>query len=170
MNIIFLDCDGVVNSSEFYLGSSLFEHGFDLQRAVEIFKCSPESLVAPNLLGHVKDLCLSLDASIVISSSWRLHYGKDDFIRIFDSKGWSNAPVIDLTKDLRSEGKCRGDEVQLWLDTHSVDDYVIIDDMNDFHLDQNLFKTNFNYGFTKKCVQKVVKMMPSDYAISANPS
>ena len=170
MNIIFLDFDGVINSDEFYMDSSLFEHGFDLQRSLEIFAHSPKLLIDPKLLGHVKDLCSSLDASIVISSSWRIYCEKDDFIRMFDFHGWSNAPIIDLTKALRSEGKCRGDEVQLWLDTHSVDDYIIIDDVDNFHLDQNFFKTDFNYGFTKECLQQVVNMMPSAYAISPTPN
>jgi len=168
MNIIFLDIDGVVNSDSFYIDSPLFERGFDVQTALEIFKQSPELLIDKKLLGHVKELSSILDASIVITSKWRFFCGKDDFLRMFDFHGWSNAPIIDLTKDLRSEGKCRGDEVQLWLDTHSVNDYVIIDDIDDFHRGQNFFKAHINYGFTKECLQQAVNMMPSDYAISAS--
>jgi len=162
MNIIFLDFDGVINSDEFYIGSPSFERGFDLQRCFEIFARTPELLIDTKLLDHVKDLCSRLDASIVISSSWRIYYEKEAFIRMFDFHGWANAPIIDATKDLRSEGKCRGDEVQLWLDTHNVDNYVIIDDVDDFHLDQNFFMTDFKDGFTQQHIQQIVNKMQSD--------
>lgn len=122
MNVIFVDFDGVLVNT---IDSAVAYHALfpDLPDRSTMF-----DQVAVGLLKHVCDLA---PAKMVISSTWRIGRTVADFIAIFESCGWKDAPVIGLT-GRGGAGTCRGDEIQQWLDANPVvTNYAIIDDDSD---------------------------------------
>lgn len=135
--IIFLDFDGVLNSSlskEIKIHNkekeSILEHYID-QTNLDILKLATEKT----------------GAQLVISSTWRKdHYfigDKKDLVSIIDcfknlfaKHGWLNAPIINITPTLSG---FRGEEVAVFLDNYfeKIDDYLILDDGSDFFYDIN---------------------------------
>ena len=105
MKVLFLDVDGVLNST---------------QRAKAGF--SYETL-DPRAI-HWLQYIAANSVAIVVSSSWRNHYPKEELVERL------RVPVFGTTPWLR--GPPRGTEIAVWLGQHpSVDRYAIIDDDND---------------------------------------
>lgn len=122
--IIFLDFDGVLNSVDSAIAFWCMDKN----------KHPHEDRLDAVSVGLIRHLCEETDAKIVISSVWRLGRTVQDFVDIFKLYGWDNAPVIDRTASLsrtQMSGDRRGREIQLWLDQHPVDSYVIFDDDSD---------------------------------------
>lgn len=119
MNIIFLDIDGVLNS-------------IDSMIAFHWRKLEPyETRLDEVSIGLLRNLVEAADAKIVISSTWRIGRVVEDFIKIFEHYGWTNAPVIGMTGRGGRE-TVRGDEIQEWIDKNNVGYYyAIIDDDSD---------------------------------------
>lgn len=162
MKIIFLDIDGVLNvisQTRDKYGSNFHQHFID----------------------NLRTLIDTTDAKIVISSSWRTG-GDEGSNTMKNMWKFRNLPgeVIDITPDLYytysgpdgDDDYCRGDEIQLWLDTHKeITNYVILDDDNDMLPTQmeNFVRTNHNlkhpdcvdrgYGLTKICTEKAIKIL-----------
>jgi hypothetical protein len=139
LRLIFLDIDGVLNSSvhlEFKALSMPDESIFlSLDPAASI---NQENL---NLLHILVD---KTQSQIVISSTWRKdryfvdpHASEaikiEKFKDLFAQKGWINAPIIGTTPVLSG---FRGQEVATFLDDfsrhHRIDDYLIFDDDSDY--------------------------------------
>lgn len=157
MRIIFLDIDGVLNSTR----SSFSNFGYPSpSRVFELSKTSIGRAVSvakfdPIAVGVVRRLCNDLDLKIVLSSTWRKHKDYMDLASIL------NLPIIGRTPDLPSG--FRGDEVQLWIDrTPPVADfkYAIIDDDSDFHEYQKPFfvKTSIRNGITWENVERIMEI------------
>ena len=163
---IFLDIDGVLNSSrsvlakigvvcasqpqcEAYLDlidSITYEPAYGAKFAL---KC-----VDPVCVGLVNRLIKESGASVVLSSTHRMHF--DDNVP-YGSKEHRELLVlylramglliedIDVTPVLH---QIRGEEVRAYLDAHTeITEYVILDDSQDFHADQPLVHCNATYGF-----------------------
>ena len=63
------------------------------------------------------------DAKVVITSTWRVQHSLEQLRNIFKIRGF-RGEIIDKTNIIGS----RGEEIQEWLDTHSINKYVVIDD------------------------------------------
>lgn len=125
MKVLFLDVDGVLNS----INTTSFKNN---PWPTDPYMCF--------LVGKIQ---LDTDCAIVVSSSWRHHPEGMELLR----KRFNN--VIDKTG---SDGRCRGDEIQAWLDQHpEVTAYAILDDDADMLVGQaeNFFKTTFQDGLTE---------------------
>lgn len=162
MKIIFLDLDGVLNICR----SERDEFG---------------SLFHEDFVQNLKRIVDETSAKIVISSSWRSD-GLDVMQKMWKHR---NLPgdVIGVTCDcvqIVENGDCefydmveRGHEIQEWIDTHDVDNYVIIDDDNDMLQSQrNNFvrcmnpkhpdKIDIGYGLTKECANMAIKILNNE--------
>ena len=150
MKVIFLDIDGVLNVD--YCGHDDYGNYFNY--------------IQVNNLKHIIE---KTDAKIVISSSWRfsgLHVMKSMW-------EYRKLPgeVIDITPfevDLVYKGffkyydeVSRGDEIQWWINTYKPENYVIIDDVEDFLDNQlnNFVKTKENIGLTKKLAEEAIEIL-----------
>lgn len=160
-NIIFLDIDGVVNS---------FDNLRSLYRWVRL-NYSQEQIVKDQLIpkytrdefGQLFDercirwlecIVTKTNAKIVISSTWRLNGGLQRMKDLWKYRGLPGT-VIDITS---RGGETRGEEVKRWLEENDdTDNYVIIDDVDDFENDQNFVQTNGNYGITMETYYKCVE-------------
>lgn len=156
MNIIYLDIDGVLNCSD--------EHQSMSHDPLENFR-------AP-LVRNLNRLCLEGDASIVISSSWRvLIPDVVSWNEIFEAwakklNEYNFMSVIDITG--RSSNGFRGREVY---ENFSVlneyfgekINYVCIDDDTDFYDNQPLIRTDPQYGLTHECVDDAIRCLKSGW-------
>lgn len=159
MFIIFLDIDGVLNSVE----STVAYHHLRGHPTTIYSETDRLDLIAIGLLKYLVDVT---DAKIVVSSTWRLNYSLKQFVDIFATYEWANAPFIGKT-GRGGIGSVRGDEIQEWLDANkdTVTNYVIIDDDSDMLEDQlpHFVNTSGTTGFTlvNLCEALTILGMPS---------
>jgi hypothetical protein len=102
VNIIFLDCDGVLN-----------HRGCDFSTDV--------TPVDPACVARAIRIAREGDAKFVVSSSWRY----DDWRMILVDRGIPGELLLDRTPLDRIT---RGREITEWLDEHLVHAYVVLDD------------------------------------------
>lgn len=143
MKIIFLDIDGVLNTSETFK-EIYYEFKETGKRRVEIDLKRVE---------YLKRIVDATDAKIVLSSTWRFFFNKED-----DKLIPRNKSAIDLVEILnnyelaiyditpRDSKGMRCNEINAWLYDKDVESFVIIDDdsfdLQEF-VDKELIKTSF---------------------------
>lgn len=138
MKVLFLDVDGVLNSTRTCVAFG----GYPFELDDGSF-----DMVAIALLQR---LCAAADVSVVFSSAWRLHCDFRDAGKAF------GLPIIDRTPSLCGP---RGAEIAAWLAQHpEVEQYAIIDDDADMLPGQlpHFVKTDPHEGlswqaFTRLC-------------------
>lgn len=171
MKILFLDIDGVLNSTRSSLAfansgepnqiiaplafSTVPEYGEPVY-AQETFRLDPVAI------GLLRRVIADTGAKIVISSSWRNGSAVEHFHKMFDCYGWDTREIIiDFTPQF---GRIRGDEINKWFEKNQhlgVTHYVIVDDHADFYppQQQHLVQTNLNIGFSHvthfQCIEKL---------------
>lgn len=131
MKILFLDIDGVLNSTRTCVAFGGFPHEFSQIGAFD--------QVAIRLLQR---LCDSAGVQVVLSSAWRL---SNEARAAGDALG---LPIIDRTPYICGP---RGGEIQHWLDRHpDVECYAIVDDDADMLPAQmpRFVKTSGHEGLT----------------------
>jgi len=143
MKIIFLDCDGVLNS---------MECGFGVPQDDKIQK-----------LSKIVD---ATDAKIILSSSWRyaeryedsqgvkmLYNSLVNHLKEFGIFIYDSTPIL---------GTQRGLEIDAWLKSskENIEAFVILDDDDDMepHLD-HLVKTDYRYGLSDENVKKAIQIL-----------
>ena len=155
MKIIFLDIDGVLNSQE--LAEQLCNKGIKCHGDDGVYNFLDE-----NIIDDLSKFCEKKEINIVITSSWR-HFYFDDTIKDFTKYKYKKLhPLIPyiigqtprLYKEKENGGSeqlCRGDEIQYYIDTFNIKNYVILDDDSDM-LDKQ--KSHFIQIDTKKGLKK----------------
>jgi hypothetical protein len=165
MRIIFLDMDGVLNSSKY----------FDSLGAAEYDGLSfGAGQIDPDAVELLDQLVDASDADIVISSSWRLIWNYHEIAEMLKGRGFKNHDRI-IGQTNVADDDHRGNEVQDWLDTDRerqvVDEdaqptiaYVILDDNNTFHSNQQavFVHTNADVGLTPRDVALAVKILEGE--------
>lgn len=145
MNVIFLDFDGVLNSRKYCLSQ--------VKGGVAI---DPAKMVL------LKQLVDATGAQIVLSTSWREHWQKDDSTgreidRIFRTYGLR---ILDKTPML---GAGREQEIKTWLDDHpEVMNFVVLDDafLGAEYLKGHFVKTSYYVsGLNEADVQKAIGIL-----------
>lgn len=139
MKVIFLDIDGVLNStrSAAALGGMPWP-GLKKERDWHLFD--------PVAVGLLRRACEKTGAVCVLSSSWRAHL---DDAGLQDLAQRLGVQIIDRTRETRG-AEIRGVQIAEWLQAHpEVDTYVILDDDSDMLDEQKerFVKTNFREGF-----------------------
>jgi len=166
--IIFLDCDGVLNSE-----ASLME----------------DDALEEALLLNLKELVEKTGAKIILSSSWRVMFNPlRRLMNRLDKVGlhlsgltregvsWKWIEENNLQKKVRRkdattnwEGRHieftddRGAEILKWLSEHDTCKFVILDDDIDdiipYFSKEVVIKTNFKTGLTKENVEKAIQIL-----------
>lgn len=129
--VLFLDIDGVVNSTRTQVAFGAYPHTLKEQH-----------LFDQAALSLIRRLCESAGIQIVLSSAWRVDYSAREVAEAFD------LPVIDSTPCLCGP---RGEEILFWLQQHpEVEQYAILDDTPDMRDDQEarFIQTNPEDGLT----------------------
>jgi hypothetical protein len=116
MNVIFLDVDGVLrtDASDRYwsevTGEPIPQSVFD-------------RLFSSHSIAILNEIIYITGAKVVITSTWRVQHTLEELIQKFKIRGF-RGEIIDKTNIIGN----RGEEIQEWLDTHSINKYVVIDD------------------------------------------
>jgi hypothetical protein len=91
--IIFLDIDGVLNSTEWsecrplrgFIPPGTAQQAFDEER------------IDPHCVEHLRRIVERTGAKLVLASTWRHRMSVAELVRLFALYGWSDGPVIDGT-------------------------------------------------------------------------
>ena len=136
MNVLFLDCDGVVNNKQhLYAIKDKKVKGANTLNDANLFHM--KKAVAPQnmwVLGYIMKQVP--DLKIVISSAWRLHYDLTDFKELFKIFKLDGSRIIGKTPKMFSSERCH--EIRMWINDYeelhhkkidwvAVDDHVIFD-------------------------------------------
>ena len=137
MKVLFLDVDGVLNSSQ---------DGFTIKLGTD------------KHLELLKQIVDKTDAKIVLSSSWRISNKTKSFIEnMLKEYGMS---IMSSTPDL---GSSRGEEIKKWLrETNDfIESFVILDNNSDMgeYTYTKLVKTDRNIGLHETDVIKAIKIL-----------
>ena len=160
MRIIFLDIDGVLNSSQsaayWY---RLYKRGLNPIPGAFMRVCP---IAYSNLL-TILEKCP--DVRIVLSSTWRIHEDYKEKLRDADVDPDVLGKIIDRTPIHLSSG--RGNEINQWLENHpEVDDFIIIDDdsfdMQPYKEDKRFINTSTALGLTYFEVERIIKYFNGD--------
>lgn len=111
--ILFLDIDGVLNH----------------RKSAERFGTFQR--LDPACVQILKAIVEEHGFQIILSSTWR--FGRDwreRVLKAFAAAGWGDPPIIGRTS-LFDGDETRGEEIHLWLESHPVERFVIIDDDSD---------------------------------------
>lgn len=128
MIIVFLDIDGVMNSTDWYLE----KHRAGIKPSIaDEDNIDPHCIQVLNMFHEqYPDLC------IVLTSTRRHNMSLSAWRQVLSDLGCT-LPILDKTPHIDILN--RGAEVKKWLSDHDMKDfkrYVIIDDENDFDFDQ----------------------------------
>lgn len=147
MKIIFIDIDGVLNTSQPPSGGRKPSLN---KRAIDALNSVIEQ--AP-------------DVRFVLSSRWRVDYGYANVVRYLKSEGL-NATFVGQTPNFdrpetRNLTPRRRYEIQKYLDDHGIkSEYVIIDDNPDLgRLSSRQIRTRFSVGLTESRVQEILRIL-----------
>ncbi len=148
--IIFLDFDGVLNTEQYQ--ARLAVDGKPVKDAWG-------SLFDPRAVGNLHKIVAATDARIVISSSWR-YIHRLGSLRMM----WSVRELPDEIYDVVLAGASyisRGEDIDCYLKTHPTENYVIIDDLDDFTESHrsHLVETNPIIGITEKDTIKAIRIL-----------
>ena len=157
MKVIFLDIDGVLNSTEF-LKQNPNAKGFTAEQ------------IDPEAVARLDKIVRATGAKIVISSSWRHSVGVSKMQHILWSKGLSTfRNIIDRTPINMDN---RGQEIQDWLELdperervdpnhEPIEAFAILDDNNDMLPDQqdHMVHTNGEIGLTDDDVVEAISVL-----------
>lgn len=161
--VIFLDIDGVLNTKWWYTQmdrntpKDKYGYAFD-----------------PSSVANLQKIVDETGADIVISSSWK-SFGLSELEDMWQDRGLPGK-LIDITPNSVSDEmllnadldhmelfSIRGMEIKEWLDKHGkkVSHYVIIDDMDNFLLDQkfHFVQTDPEVGITEEDANMAIKIL-----------
>jgi hypothetical protein len=155
MKVIFLDVDGVLNSTDFF-------HRKYEERGGR----APKNLREHDQLDLDAIKCLNAiiertGARVVISSTWRLRKDFRQIIRLLKRQGLKGR-ILGRTPRLSGEGIVRGHEIAAWLFSQIdwPEGMVILDDDSDMaHLMPWLVKTDNAMGLCLPHIELAVEML-----------
>lgn len=149
-SIIFLDFDGVLNTEQ-----------YQARLAVDgkPNKDAWGPLFDPRAVDNLRKIIDATGAEIVISSSWR-YIHRLGGLRIM----WETRELPGEITDILPCGASyfsRGEEIECWLNQHGQPNYVIIDNLNDFHQSQydRYVETNPIVGITETDAERAIKIL-----------
>lgn len=139
--IIFLDIDGVLNSSEWYNSD---KNPGNLN--------GNEGDIDPDCIKRLNNICKEASAEVVISSDWKINFSPT--INRLVNAGFLGK-VVGKTPTLNS---IRGKEIEAFVIEHSINRYVIIDDRTDFLPSQKIHLVHVDHriGLTDKDADKAI--------------
>jgi hypothetical protein len=162
MKVMFLDIDGVLNSSDNMSAQANLWHIDNKHKSRDKFG----HLFDERCVRWLQYIIYKTNCKIVISSTWR-YSGLEEMKKMWEER---NLPgeIIDITPDcsnLRKSGIYivvkRGDEIEKWLtdNKENVDSYVIVDDDDDMLEHQHLVKTDTMIGLNYETSNKIIEYL-----------
>ena len=154
---LFLDVDGVLNSEE----SRIARSGKKMSHQESMMSAH----LSDPLVARLDTFLDKTNASVVVSSTWRLVYPLYQIMKIMCEHGFKHeANVVGATP---YGGKERGWEILSWMQEHCLtpDDVVIFDDCGDMvHLKSRLVQTDPNVGLQDKDIEWALRLLERKHA------
>ena len=153
MKIIFLDFDGVMDTSYYdHILSKEGKPGNDEYGAV----------FDPYCIQNLKRIIEETEADIVVSSSWKYMMSYQDFLNMWKDRELPGF-ITDVTPNPVDRRK-RGDEIDAWIEECKTEcQYVIIDDLeaNNFneHQISRLLIVNPFFGLDEKTAERAIHIL-----------
>ena len=159
MKVIFLDIDGVLNSGALFMR-------FHEQHGRVCGSGGMHEQLDPEAIQRLNRLTEQTGAKIVLSSTWRMHYGSAEEAQEFFWRHDVEAPFVGMTDTEWSPWDehfgDRGQQIDRWLKASlaTVSSFVILDDDSDMapHMDR-LVRTSYQTGLTDCEVDKAIAML-----------
>ena len=166
--IIFLDIDGVLNCQMHYSSPQFKDY------LTKEDKASKDehylSQISKERVEWLNELCLEMDLSVVISSTWRMGHSVERLQRILNLAG---ATFTVLDKTGFDKDRFRGNEIHTWIKENSMKyfgqpyhifrRYVILDDDSDmlYWQRENLFLCDSYAGLTPNTCYRIKNFFKS---------
>lgn len=154
MKVVFLDFDGVLNSTTFHEASGKRQQPNSLPSKLSMEWWAEG--VDPEAVARLNGLLKRTGAKVVVSSSWRLGTDERWLQRVLEMRGFEGE-VIGKTE--RWVERDRSYEIQRWLATTRVEGFVILDDDGGADIAGHFVRTDFNAGLTDEDVERAVKVL-----------
>ena len=153
MKIIFLDFDGVMDTA--YYDHVLAKEGKPSNDEYGI-------VFAPNSIRNLKYIIDMTGADIVVTSSWKYMMNYQDFLEMWKARELPGF-ITDVTPNIHG-CRCRGDEIDAWLEECKSDcQYIILDDLtaNNFNSHQipRLLIVNPFYGIDEEIAERAITLL-----------
>jgi len=163
MKVIFLDFDGVLNSSKWFAANK--------QRITESTSLLTRGRAEldPESIQRVLSIIAATGAAVVISSSWRNLHTMAEISEMLPELA---VHFVDKTPDLnkidsdRDIGCWRGHEIAFWIQEFEkkngqLDSFLILDDDSDMlpHQKTNFVQTNWEVGILDTHVEQAIKIL-----------
>lgn len=166
MKYIFLDIDGVFNSSEYDKSERYLLETVGMSDA-EIMLIAHHTHIDPEAVKVFNDLVARSGAVVVLSSTWRAKYSVDEMNEMLKGRGatFKVSAATPILFGKLSARIPRGKEIAHFLRLLETppESFVIIDDHDDMlQLKKNLVQTNVKFGITKDDVEKALKILNGD--------
>jgi bifunctional pyridoxal-dependent enzyme with beta-cystathionase and maltose regulon repressor activities len=155
-NTIFLDIDGVLAThKEFMMTRHKFHKKYDEANRLHIpYPFNPGCVKVFN------SILQETDAQIVLSSDWRHHWDLEELDGIFQFNKVIKSPIAVTGNYPISMGnleKNRVNEIEKFIQTHDVGQYVIIDDLHmDIYIKDRFVKTIDMEGLKQTGIKKKI--------------
>ena len=150
MKVVFLDFDGVLNSTGY-------------TRTIDPDKFGGLSIewwaegLDPEAVARLNTLLERTGAKVVISSSWRINSPLTALQVLLRMRGFEGTS-ISKTELLSGAERC--EEIQEWLDRHpEVTSYVILDDNTDAEIEGHFIHTDMRVGLTDADVEEAIEIL-----------
>lgn len=150
MKVIFLDIDGVLNSTRSFAAKTVGDLNQPSRSYLEINL----SVIDPIAIALLNKLCVATGADIVLSST---HRKMVDDIPLYLKQLGITAKCVGSTP-ITDRG-FRGDEVNMWLGLNPVGQYVIFDDDSDFYSYQTFIKIDRHVGLDFFSFEKAIELL-----------
>ena len=151
MKVIFLDIDGVLNTSGYY--SFAYQKNFKVRD-------NNGTIFDPECIKNLNEITDRTGAKIVISSAWRT-LGIQKLKQIFSDRGITGE-IIDCTPigTIDDLFFCRGQEIEHWLTYNGFPEKVAV--LDDQSLGKNykwkyFFQTDATSGITEEIKNRVIE-------------
>lgn len=133
VKVIFLDVDGVLNSTEDWIEMRVFGHKYN----------HGSEVMSATKLAMLQNILDKTGAKIVLSSTWRLNFSLVEFHSLLTKRGCRIPLETLIGRTPRKMGNgFRGQEILWWLEgieeegKYEVDRYVILDDSSGMFTEQ----------------------------------
>ena len=175
MKVIFLDIDGVLNSSDYLHATYGLRRAQAEKRKLDIKDINAGlqqtrdkfgQLFDPRCVAHLARIIEHTGAIIVVSSTWR-YSGTKGLQELWDSRDLPGE-IYDITKppgmplSFETSERWMGHEIKDWLLSHPyVKDYVILDDDSDMLDEQkeHFVQTSTEFGLTFETSSHAIKIL-----------
>lgn len=145
MRVIFLDCDGVINSETWYNTHKL--------NSLE----GQDNDIDPKCIERLNRVCSETGAYLVMSSDWRYDFNCS-CKRLYNA-GLTGIIIGRTEMSIFSPKELsRGREIQNWVDANLTkdDQWCIIDDRTDMIPGQPFFGIDYETGLTDEDAEKII--------------